>query len=773
LSDVYNIADHGALGDAVSDTIAMTKAVAYAAANPGTHILIPDGSWAFTVSTSYGFQIPSFTTVEGEDQAATILTWNDTAGDYLFTAASSTSAIRTADITFQEFTVKGSWGTATGSVAAYATGNTPFIPANTDGLTFFHITSEYSRGFGISARGSTAVTVHDSHTRYTFSDAINLSQCSDVSVDNNHIEHTDDDSISVHSDIYDTLGVRRNIDITGNHIFDAQGIDVLAARQANISNNTLDTVRQVVISVTTIVPGTTGTEGNSADEAILITGNKATNLLRRDNIDNVNQGAYAIVVNGSSARAGANAAIPGENATGTAKLVDPYPEFMGNSQSASVAVSGGHAIVIANNLIARTLPASNGSDSRYKSWTDFRQGTITSRLGPQNPTLAESDLQGACVALTGGTLRDVLISDNDCHGMSDGLVIAGDGNSHYADLVYRGNNVVDFTGHGILVNTSGKLSLLAENNLFNGDPFGKSPARGANGTWASQAGPSGLYRQSGSGVVFRNNTLLNLVMDTNVSTIDPASGYLFDNNTDEADPLNVNSFQTTNKGIGYVHNAGFRQVQLDSDPASATYDTILTVPVPATTAMPTTGKWVQGAYVANSLPSATGPTGWLRLTTGSGNLAGTDWLVICPTCGGVLSGLLQANAGVAVATGLTISSAGALATTQVMQVNNGATLLVGAYPQTILTASQGLSTAQCGRRLWVNAAAAVTLTLGPVYSGCEIEVVQQGAGPVTGAAGSGQTMLLGSSNANVTTAPGAGFRITVSPDNTVFRISAD
>jgi hypothetical protein len=257
LSDVYNIADHGALGDAVSDTIAMSKAVAYAAANPGTHILIPDGSWAFTVSTSYGFQIPSFTTVEGEDQAATILTWNDTAGDDPFTAASNTSSTRTADITFQEFTVKGSWGTATGSVAAYAIGNAPFIPANTDGLTFFHITSEYSRGFGISARGSTAVTVHDSHTRYTLSDAINLSQCSDVSVDNNHIEHTDDDSISVHSDIYDTLGVRRNIDITGNHIFDAQGIDVLAARQANISNNTLDTVRQTVISVTTIAPGTT------------------------------------------------------------------------------------------------------------------------------------------------------------------------------------------------------------------------------------------------------------------------------------------------------------------------------------------------------------------------------------------------------------------------------------------------------------------------------------------------------------------------------------
>ena len=774
LSDVYNIAEHGALGDAVSDDLAMNKAIAYATVNPGTHILMPDGTWAFTVSTSNGFQIPSFTTVEGEDQAATILTWNDTAGDYLFTAASNTSSTRTADITFQEFTVKGTWGTAVGSITAYALGNAPFIPTNTDGLTFFHITSEYSRGFGISARGSTAVTVHDNHTRYTDSDAINLSQCSDVSVDNNHIEHTDDDSISVHSDIYDTLGVRRNIDIVGNHIVDAQGIDVLAARQANISDNTLDTVRQTVISVTTTTAGSTATEGNSADEAILITGNKATNLLRRDNIDNVNRGANAIVINGISARAGGYGAAPGENVTATAKVVDPYPEFMGNSQSATVAVAGGHAILVANNMIARTLPASNGTDSRYKSWTDFRQGTITSRLGPQNPTLGETDLENACIALTGGSLRDVLIQGNDCNGMSDGLTISGDANSHYADIVYRGNNDVDYTGHGILVNTSGRLSLLAENNLFDGDPFQKSTARGANGTWANAGGPSGLYKQSGTGVVFRNNTLLNLAMDTNIGTSDPAGGYLFEGNTDEGDPLNFNSFQTTNKGIGWVHNAGFRQVQLDSDPASATYDTILSVPVPAATAMPTTGKWIQGAYVANSIPTATGPTGWLRLTTGSGNVAGSDWLALCQACGGVLSGLLQPNAGIAVATtGLTISPAGALATTQNTQINGGATLAVGAYPQATLTASQGLGTAQCGQRLWVNASSAVTVTVGSLYSGCEIELIQQGSAAVTAAAASGATMLLGGSGANVTNGPGTGFRITVSPNNAVFRVSTD
>lgn len=45
-------------------------------------------------------------------------------------------------------------------------------------------------------------------------------------------------------------------------------------------------------------------------------------------------------------------------------------------------------------------------------------------------------------------------------------------------------------------------------------------------------------------------------------------------------------------------------------------------------AMPSLGSWAQGDYVANNAPTANGVLGWLRLTTGSGHVAGTDWMLV-------------------------------------------------------------------------------------------------------------------------------------------------
>jgi len=53
----------------------------------------------------------------------------------------------------------------------------------------------------------------------------------------------------------------------------------------------------------------------------------------------------------------------------------------------------------------------------------------------------------------------------------------------------------------------------------------------------------------------------------------------------------------------------------------------------AYTSAPTTGTWKQGDFIRNSAPVEAGValskyvvTGWLRVTTGSGNVLNTDWL---------------------------------------------------------------------------------------------------------------------------------------------------
>ena len=53
----------------------------------------------------------------------------------------------------------------------------------------------------------------------------------------------------------------------------------------------------------------------------------------------------------------------------------------------------------------------------------------------------------------------------------------------------------------------------------------------------------------------------------------------------------------------------------------------------AATSVPTTGTWKQGDWVRNSTPVEAGVatakyvvTGWIRITSGSGNVLNTDWV---------------------------------------------------------------------------------------------------------------------------------------------------
>ena len=55
----------------------------------------------------------------------------------------------------------------------------------------------------------------------------------------------------------------------------------------------------------------------------------------------------------------------------------------------------------------------------------------------------------------------------------------------------------------------------------------------------------------------------------------------------------------------------------------------------AATSVPTTGTWKQGDFVRNSEPVEAGTatskyvvTGWIRLTSGSGNVLNTDWVPV-------------------------------------------------------------------------------------------------------------------------------------------------
>lgn len=122
----------------------------------------------------------------------------------------------------------------------------------------------------------------------------------------------------------------------------------------------------------------------------------------------------------------------------------------------------------------------------------------------------------------------------------------------------------------------------------------------------------------------------------------------------------VTGWSTTNKGVGRAPNDGpeYSYVIEDSDPTSATYGQILSSQVTSATAMPTSGTYVAGHWVANSAPVAgIGDTvlGWLRLTTGSSNVLGTDWQEVHSWLSRTASGAETANIAAGSGTNATIN----------------------------------------------------------------------------------------------------------------------
>ena len=85
------------------------------------------------------------------------------------------------------------------------------------------------------------------------------------------------------------------------------------------------------------------------------------------------------------------------------------------------------------------------------------------------------------------------------------------------------------------------------------------------GNWNNNYAPVG-FNLDAPGLIVQRNSFLNVSNDTNVNTSDPTTGDLFRDNTDYANPQTIDAYNIYNGGIGYVHSAGFRLVQIGTDP---------------------------------------------------------------------------------------------------------------------------------------------------------------------------------------------------------------
>ena len=671
-TDVYNIADHGADGTATNDDTAMQSAISYASSRQGTTIYIPQNingkAWLFKTTALFTFQLPSNTTLKGAGRYGTTIAWDDanTNGYYLFGDVGTTSN-PAQNISIEDLTFLGTWTLPSAAFPngdfTRSSGGTALALGSVNGLTIRNVESDYSRGFGMSAASSVNVTWDNDVVNYAYADGISNSSVSNLLATNLKINHTNDDCFSAHNGLGDTWGVRRDLLISNIMCFDTAAIDISSPRHAIVENFVIESPKGHALSFDTATAGNGATQGNSATEVISVHNGLITNLINRaaapsgqpasNGLDGYGGGGNtAITIDGGSARAGNLASVPGENTNAQTTIIDPYPQFMANSQSASVAVTGGHAISISDVQIVRTFPATNGSytapgasQPSFPNWEALGQGPITLAASLANPTLPENWLQGGCLDITNGFIHDMRVSDLTCSGMgylANIVQNAMNGSTPVTgkfDLI-KFNNVRGFdlpqVGLYIYVQSGGSAAnVVVSNSDFDLDPYSKNTNRGGSGNWNSASGcTETVFCKNGpAGSLFAfNNTIKNSGNDTNVDTTDPTTGWEFRNNYDFAQINVPNAFSGNNNfGIGFAH-PGFEVVPIAAIPGNPAYDTITSVKVAAASAEPTTGSWHQGDYVRNTAPAiATGSTltikGWIRITNGSSNAAGTDWQV--------------------------------------------------------------------------------------------------------------------------------------------------
>ena len=666
----------------IDATPAMLSALQIAANMPGSVIYLCPGDWNFMSAVPVGpgtaaainacFLVPSRTLIRGGGMGQTRLYWNDNAspGFNLFDAVQVTAGTPlTTDIAFEDLTIVGSW-----DVNLEGTGLPGFYPMlfhNVYRMRFLRIGSRFCRRNAIVTRGCTDIVCHECDIRYCAHGAIDHSTCSMVIVSNCTIMHSDDNCIAVHSENFDDWGVRKNVIITGNNIFDSVGISCVAPRSVIIANNNLDCIRFEGIALHEFTAP--GAASNSAALGTIVANNNITNMINEwlfSGPPQVRNGNAAITLSGYSARAGNLPAIPGENVTNTTTIegvvfpagtiIDDTVYFQTNNTSASVAVALSRGYLITGNHCARTLPpcdgtvtaivgdiATGGTKKTYTKWSDYGDndpvglGRMFLRTGWVNPSLSVDQMCGTGVQVGGGAIRDVMITNNQFRGLDSAVVFYL---CQPKDVFVRNNVIVDCgTGFGaIIVNLDSPVvnpdtfnplvpgRIYVEDNFIDVDPYQRHSNRLPKGQWNTSVRPQwpgALWIQAGSGVVFRRNTIrnTNLILGNIPGGVTQVS-----DNWLEGFP--TSSLTGANAGIGSIPLDGMRLRHIESDPASAHYGEIMSAPADTSLSMPTSGLYVVGAYVGRSYtgPDANGAVlrGWVRLTTGSTHVAGVDWAAV-------------------------------------------------------------------------------------------------------------------------------------------------
>lgn len=444
-------------------------------------------------------------------------------------------------------------------------------------------------------------------------------------VTGNYILRNGDDSIALHS-IDDATISRKSLVVTDNIIISGGTIKLLGGRVVNISNNQMILPNLVGIQVST---ETGSTEGNLPIRDISITNNVITNPIH---ITSATPGVtqLGILLHSQVARGATvtHSTIPGGYDSTDAVFIYPWDYDDTNTDDTDYPVSPVSGVVISGNIIRRTLPTAT-------NYSDYGYGTRLWQGAGLDPAITDAHLRMLTgIRFQSGTFKNVIISKNIVEHSQYGInMLAPTIDNNYDDFLITDNIFNDFLVGGVLIGSStNTLRVDISSNLFNGDIYRENANSNNDGTYIASTVPKGIDIGDLKGIKIKDNTFRNVLRAVGTNAQD--SNYI-KNNTLICEVLHTASgFHNTNKGIGLIDVAGkkYNYIEIDADPTSATYGALGNVQLAESNSMPAAGTYVIGSFVKNSNPSIDGSNmiifGWVRLTTGTGHVSGTDWAIV-------------------------------------------------------------------------------------------------------------------------------------------------
>jgi len=624
LSEIISVLDFGADPTGVSDcTVPFQNAIDAVLANNGGSIYIPRGTYSFPDYSS--FLDPGLGNIKffGDGYNASIISYYEgtTTTNFnglFFNIASSTTK---GNVIFEDLQFL---GTLDNGSRAGRFDKTPVFLDYYKNVTFNRCKFYNIAAIAMDIHFGFSFTCSNSYFENIAGDAVRTRDVSNNVVTDNIIIRNGDDAIAIHtSDILNLDYPRQGILVEGNFIYNGGTIDILGGRVVNICNNFIQ-----FGNVAGIVFGIVGSEGVTPERDINISNNTILDLLYFTGTFTPSAAAgIAVVAETPRGATSTNGFIPGTYDTTANEWIYPWNyDYTDVTDTANpVALTAG--VVISNNIVRRSKPA-------VAAFSDYNYGTRLWQGISYDPAVTDADLRIVTgIAMYSGGFNGVNISGN-IFGYSDrGITLPTVSfTNQLINFSIENNIFTDIINNGVQMGEASPggftQAIKIDGNIFNLDVYRQNANSNLDGTYIASgpAVPCAVNTGAASGIDLTNNIVQNVCLAFNAF----GSNYI-SNNTLVCEPIaNAIGFSATNKGIGTIEYAGaqFRYQITYSDPTQANYGEIINQQASTGSSNPTTGYYVQGAFVQNINPAIVSNRtiiGWARLTTGSGNVLSTDW----------------------------------------------------------------------------------------------------------------------------------------------------